>query len=89
MGFDLTGFKKGEFSASNHNFEPLWFLVSNLCEFTDEQYERGCHNDFKEFSKDESLYIAECLEVYLDTNRNDHLMMFYLFVKDSEGFMIG
>ena len=89
MGFDLYGSKKGVFSASIHNFSPLWDLVSNLCAFTNEQYERGCFNDFKEFSQDESLHIAECLEVYLDTNRNDHLMMFYLFVKDSEGFMIG
>jgi hypothetical protein len=89
MGFDLVGFKKGEFSANAHDFRDLWELVSNSCVFTNEQYLRGCFNDFKEFTKDESLHIARCLESYLDTTRNDHLMMFYLFVKDSGGFMIG
>ena len=89
MGFDLYGFKKGVFSANSHHFSPLWDLVSNLCSFTDEQYERGCFNDYKEFTKEETIHIVECLDAYLKTTRNDHLMMFYLFVKDSGGFMIG
>ena len=72
-----------------HSFTSLWALISNLCSFTNEEYERGCSNDFKEFTEKESLHITECLEAYLKTNQNDHLMMFYLFVKDSGGFMIG
>ena len=91
MGLDLYGFLKGEFSANIRNFRPLWNPVSNSCLFTDEQSLRGCFNDYEEISKDECDHIIECLDVYLknNSNPNHHLLMFYLFVKDSDGFMVG
>ena len=92
MGFDLYGLRKGDFSANIHDFRTLWIDVSNLCSFTIEQYERGCFNDYKEFSEKEALHISECLESYLNTNifnYNELLLIFYFFVRDSGGFVIG
>ena len=92
MGFDLYGLKKVFFSANIHSFRNLWVDVANLCSFTNEQYDRGCFNDFNEFSESEAFHISECLESYINTtikNPNDHLLMFYFFVKDSGGFVIG
>ena len=93
MGFDLYGVKNGIFSCNVFNFSNLWFLVSGICNFTNEQYLRGCSNDYNEFSKVECDYIIACIDVYLENNvgphPNHHLLMFYLFVKDSGGFAIG
>ena len=89
MGFDLYGFKKGSFSANIDHFGPLWILVSNLCSFTDEQFLRGFFNNFEKFTKDEELHISQCLETYLECSPpNEHLLVFYSFVKDSGGFII-
>ncbi len=93
MGFDLYGVRNGVFSCNVHNFRPLWLLVSNICNFTNEQFERGCFNEYDQFSKIECDHIIACLDVYLKENigpdPNHHLLMFYCFVKDSDGFAIG
>ena len=92
MGFDLYGHKKGFFSANIRGFRNLLVDVSNLCSFTNEQYERGLFNDYEEFSEQEAFHISECLESYLNTNRpniDEHLLMFCFFVRDSGGFVIG
>ena len=89
MGFDLYGLKKGFFSANIRGFRNLWLDVSHLCSFTNEQYERGLFNDYEEFSEQEAFHISECLESYLNTTHNEHLLMFYSFVKESGGFVIG
>ena len=88
IGYDLIGVRKCVLSADTFKFRRLWLLVSNLCSFTDEQYDKGCFNNFEEFVKDEAFRISQCLETYLNTNRDYNWLMFYLFVKDAGGCVI-
>jgi hypothetical protein len=94
MGFDLYGSKKGVFSANVHDFRNLWHFVCDLCDFDEEQRDRGTFNDFNEFNTYEAFYIEHVLKNYIFYYGNVHisptvnLKMFYLFVKDSGGFVI-
>ena len=88
MGYDLYGFEKGVYSANIYTFKPLWGLVAYLCAFDEKQYNKGCFNDFDEFTKKETFHISQCLEIYLKNNEDYDLLKFYLFVKDSGGFVI-
>ena len=67
MEIEFYGIKKGFFSSNIHNFRQLWQLVSLICSFTNEQYERGRYNSNSEkFTEEEAIHISECLQSYLD-----------------------
>ena len=91
MGFDIHGVNGNYFRHTCWAWQPLWSSVSDICDLTQEQYNKGCYNGLfdEKFTKEESIMLYERIQEHLKNNKTElALNEFSNFCLNSGGFFI-